>query len=802
MKRPIILMLCLILMLHCSDKNEYFYTPIQEPQSEAITYPNTKIILKEDVGKNLIAIDSTTIIFKRGSQAIENLKANDIIVSDSGSGLLKKITKIEYLPEQLKLELEQAALTDALEKCKIDYKKAATEDMIKNIWLADGVSMPALKKSLRMPEKIEFTFKFAEIRFPGKDANPYIELSGQVSFTADFEFYLDIDESGLKEFKWGIKGAISPQIEYSANGEIPGIKRKFLLSRIQFNPIIILVPTPLGVPFPIVITPESRFYIGLNAELSVGISSSISFETGLSGGIHYVDSEPRPYLEPVFEPSFEWAEPSGGFAIKIYPENQSDLFLYGVAGPSIDLKPFAEFDYDLFRKPSAKLNVGFEGGGGIYLRIFDKTLIDYSDSSFWKLKWHIWSSPAIANIEPENVKAGDELTISGNAFGPGGVFQGKNYVLFNNVKALDSKRWENEKIIAQVPENAESGKLSVFVPIYIPAVTPVIPLPILINTDVLIQSNQVDYFITGTNPNGIIKGRVTDASSGNPISGASIATQPATNSVTSDASGKYEIENVSPGNYIVSASKTGYHNGSVTITIQPGSTIMANIQLIKTGSIPAEGLVAHYPFNGNAKDESGNANHGAVSGAALSSDRFGNSNKAFSFDGINDLINCGHQSSLQLSNAITISAWFNSTSSSVLGRYIIGKCDNNSPSYEYMICFDYSAGVSGYGLKSCIGGLNFDESGTNFKPDANKWYHVAVTWEYPGTFKLYLNGMLLNTKPTTSLIEHTDQDMIIGCIRPSGEPQMRYFSGKIDDIRIYNRALTDSEILQLYCEGE
>ena len=48
------------------------------------------------------------------------------------------------------------------------------------------------------------------------------------------------------------------------------------------------------------------------------------------------------------------------------------------------------------------------------------------------------------------------------------------------------------------------------------------------------------------------------------------------------------------------------------------------------------GLVAHYPFNGNANDESGNGNDGTVNGATLTTDRFGNANKAYSFDGVSN----------------------------------------------------------------------------------------------------------------------------------------------------------------------
>ncbi|MDZ7310186.1 MAG: LamG domain-containing protein, partial [candidate division KSB1 bacterium] len=212
------------------------------------------------------------------------------------------------------------------------------------------------------------------------------------------------------------------------------------------------------------------------------------------------------------------------------------------------------------------------------------------------------------------------------------------------------------------------------------------------------------------------------------------------------------------------------------------------------------GLVAYYPFNGNANDESGNGNNGMVSGCTLTQDRFGNQNKAYMFNGSNNLINCGHGPSLQLTNSLTLSAWFKPASSK-LGEYIISKSDHNTPGYEYLICFDYCQGVTGWGLKTAVGGIDYDEVGSNWTPQDNQWHHVVVTFSYPGQLRLYLDGNLLNSKNSTGNIEPTTQDVIIGCIRPSGEPSMRYFDGALDDIRIYNRALSDAEIQALYQEG-
>ncbi|KPA15373.1 protein containing Fibrinogen, alpha/beta/gamma chain, partial [Candidatus Magnetomorum sp. HK-1] len=87
-----------------------------------------------------------------------------------------------------------------------------------------------------------------------------------------------------------------------------------------------------------------------------------------------------------------------------------------------------------------------------------------------------------------------------------------------------------------------------------------------------------------------------------------------------------------------------------------------------------KGLVAYYPFNGNANDESGNGNDGEVHGAALTEDRFGNLNKAFVFDGDNDYINVKDSSSLDISSTITISCWIK-TKGSASYSGIINKVD-------------------------------------------------------------------------------------------------------------------------------
>ena len=102
--------------------------------------------------------------------------------------------------------------------------------------------------------------------------------------------------------------------------------------------------------------------------------------------------------------------------------------------------------------------------------------------------------------------------------------------------------------------------------------------------------------------------------------------------------------------------------------------------------VPSNGLVGWWPFNGNANDESGNGNNGTVNGATLTSDRFGNAGKAYSFDGVNDWINMpsGNSTSLNITSNYTVTFWFKTTQGTNAG--LIGFGDNlNANNGGYLI---------------------------------------------------------------------------------------------------------------------
>ncbi len=210
------------------------------------------------------------------------------------------------------------------------------------------------------------------------------------------------------------------------------------------------------------------------------------------------------------------------------------------------------------------------------------------------------------------------------------------------------------------------------------------------------------------------------------------------------------------------------------------------------------GLVAFYPFNGNANDESGNENDGTVNGATLTADRDGNPNSAYSFDGVDDYIEADDSETLDISGPITISSWIMTNESSI-SNGIVNKL---GPTLEDRD--GYCTFVSDYSFsQKFIFGLHYDwpedsntVSSTTSVVDG-LWHHVLAL--YNGTtMTVYVDGSPENSESYSSGILLNDHPLKIGLDPLTVED--RHFNGNIDDIRIYNRALSRTEIQALYNE--
>ena len=206
-----------------------------------------------------------------------------------------------------------------------------------------------------------------------------------------------------------------------------------------------------------------------------------------------------------------------------------------------------------------------------------------------------------------------------------------------------------------------------------------------------------------------------------------------------------------------------------------------------TGAAPATppGLVGAWAFaegNGTTTaDSSGNGNAGTITGASWTTQgRFGN---ALSFNGTNSLVRVADSASLDLTTAMTLSAWIQPTASQSGWRTIM-----QHETDAYFLNASNSDGPLRPSGGGTLGGNTQYLSGPSANP-VNAWTYVALTYD-GATVRLYINGTQVASRAATGAIQTTNSPLWIGGNSPYGE----YFQGLIDEARVYNRALTQAEI--------
>ncbi len=218
---------------------------------------------------------------------------------------------------------------------------------------------------------------------------------------------------------------------------------------------------------------------------------------------------------------------------------------------------------------------------------------------------------------------------------------------------------------------------------------------------------------------------------------------------------------------------------------------------------PTEGLIAYYPFNGNADDISGYNNHAIVGGASLTTDRFDNQNSAYFFNGQSDFIAVPD---LGLYNVTSISLWFNASSldlteldyrNFLLGYdggqgndVLIFNLGHNSESqiYNNRIIHFHSRDKVTNNIA-----MNY-QAGNSL---AGAWHHAVLVWNDSNKMKLYLDNQLVDSEDITVSAVWDNHGFDLGNYQ-NNRSAIRAFHGTIDDVRIYNGALSQTEVTDLY----
>ena len=251
---------------------------------------------------------------------------------------------------------------------------------------------------------------------------------------------------------------------------------------------------------------------------------------------------------------------------------------------------------------------------------------------------------------------------------------------------------------------------------------------------------------------------------------------------------------------IVNTQRKYFFNRNYQKTINIQMNTLTGGLSFENWKFPLDGLIAWFPFNGNANDESGNGYNGIVNGATLTSDRFGYSNNAYNFSG-STLINTNKPGVVN-NKSRTVSCWFNNSQISSSGNTAV------------LVSFGATAAV-GSAFSLCLYRdnamyyIDMDIASSNVIYNSpisqNTWYMFTATYDNldgntASNIKIYLNGVLLSSvrsklNPSATINTSSSTNVGIGNIP---NVTIHSYYGKIDDVGIWNRALSPEEIYSLY----
>lgn len=246
-------------------------------------------------------------------------------------------------------------------------------------------------------------------------------------------------------------------------------------------------------------------------------------------------------------------------------------------------------------------------------------------------------------------------------------------------------------------------------------------------------------------------------------------------------------------------------NSNMTIFMyygNPNASSISNYDRIFTKDYEEDGLAGLWymdeGFGQTLIDSSGNENHGTLTNGpsweiedggqwdGRSDVRF-YSGSTLEFDGVDDYVNCGHNPSLDITGDITIEAWINTYTTTPFVQDIVEKRSDGGQNWDDFSFYIRSNDELSFHTSMMGAATIYETSNLNLK--THTWYHVAATYNST-TLKIYCNGLEVLSENDASGIAVNSYETWIG----NNDYIDEYFNGMIDEVRIYNRTLTEGEI--------
>ncbi len=238
----------------------------------------------------------------------------------------------------------------------------------------------------------------------------------------------------------------------------------------------------------------------------------------------------------------------------------------------------------------------------------------------------------------------------------------------------------------------------------------------------------------------------------------------------------------------------------------PGTLLLFSLGYLGTLSSPAQsnltnGLIAYFPFDGNAIDATGNGHDGVVKSATLTTNRFGQLQSAYAFNGTTSVVVVTNSSDLQPLSDLTVSVWAQVPSLPNGTFYLLfaKHSDTFNTSGWFMDLVPPSGGLP----LQFQAAPYFDVNSPQANIPTNTWFQAVFTYQLSTrSCNLYINGLLADSRVRIYNTNSDPNPFTMGAESSSGTGTgyIYYFKGLLDDIRFYNRVLSGTEVQQLYTQ--
>lgn len=296
--------------------------------------------------------DGTVFTFTQTTTELEALDIDDIMVSGGSEtapdGYLRKVTDIAYSGESIIVTTIPATLEEGIQDGSAYIRQTLYPAEVISIEALPGVEMsPASNRDSKT-----LYFNIDNLIIDDLDGDPLtkrdqVKLNGTIEFEMDYEFYINIEDSELKNLTFADVNTLRQALEVGWWIEESFLDKEKVLATVKFPSF----KFNIGV-FPVTVRPILEIVYGVDGSVKVGVVTSVSHELSMRAGVAYNNPGGwSPINDIIYEFTWNAIEPKLEASIKGYGGARLNLFLYGVAGPYAKVTPFLEAVVQPFEDP-------------------------------------------------------------------------------------------------------------------------------------------------------------------------------------------------------------------------------------------------------------------------------------------------------------------------------------------------------------------------------------------------------------------------------------------------------------------